>query len=55
MWVIYKFEDGKQVSLSCPRLSDDEKYHNDKMDEVISYANETGLDVLVSFELRAEE
>jgi hypothetical protein len=55
LWSVYRFEDGKEISLNCPRLSNDDKYHEDKINEVISHANETGLDVWVSFEFREKE
>ena len=55
MWVVYNFEDGKQILVNLPRSVNDEKYNNDKMDEVCSYAIETGSDVLLSFELKEDE
>ena len=55
LWMVHSFEDGKQISLNCPRSFNDDKYHEDKINEVIFHANETGLDVWISFEFREKE
>lgn len=55
LWSVYRFEDGKEISLNCPRAFNDDKYHEDKINEVIAHAIETGSDVLVFFQFRKKE
>ena len=55
MWMVYEFEDGKQILVNLPRSVNDDKYNNDKRDEVSSYALETRSDVRLSIELKEEE